>query len=189
MRATLYGDERLAHLLGLFGPAPHAWVMRAKRILVDHRISDTPAPARKLLTNGDLARLQRTLEADPTFRKRFDADPVAAAKDAGMPGVAVGLEQEIRQLVSLAERVAYDDAFRTNLEADPVAVLDAAGMPEAAAEQLLKALDAPDGVLARMPEVAAHGQRELSRKAHVLTLLLGSTAVTERMHAARRDTS
>ena len=77
-----------------------------------------------------------------------------------MPDVAVGLEQEIRELVALAERVAYDDAFRTNLEADPVAALDAAGMPEAAAEQLLDALDVPDEVRARMSEVVAHHQQE-----------------------------
>jgi hypothetical protein len=162
--------------------------MRAKRIFVDHRLSDTPAPARKVLTNGDLARLQRTLEADPMFRRRFDADPVAAAEKAGMRDVAVGLKQEIRELVALAERVAYDDAFRTNLEVDPVAVLNAVGMPEAAAEQLLKALDVPDEVLARMPEVVAHRHQELPLKAHLLILLLGSTAVTERMHAAPRDT-
>jgi putative modified peptide len=158
--------------------------MRAKRIFVDHRVSDTPAPARKLLTNSDLARLQRTLEADPMFRRRFDADPVAAAQGAGMPDVAVGLEQEIRELVALAERVAYDDVFRAKLDEDPVAALDAAGMPEAAAEQLLKALDVPDEVLARIPEVVAHRQQELPLKAHLLILLLGSTAVTERMHAA-----
>jgi hypothetical protein len=160
--------------------------MRAKRIFIDHGLSDAP-PARKLLTNGDLARLQRTLEADPMFRRRFDADPVSAAEDAGMPDVAVGLEQEIRELVALAERVAHDEAFRTNLEADPVAVLNAAGMPEAAADQLLKALDVPDEVLARMPEVVAHRQQELPLRAHLLILLLGSTAVTERMHAAPRD--
>ncbi len=160
--------------------------MRAKRVFVDHRVSDTPAPARKLLTNGDLARLQRTLDADPIFRRRFDADPVAAAEDAGMPDVAVGLEQEIRELVALAERVAYDDAFRTNLEADPVAALDAAGMPEAAAEQLLDALDVPDEVRARMSEVVAHHQQELPLKAHLLILLLGNTSVTERMRTAPR---
>ena len=78
-----------------------------------------------------------------------------------MPDVAAGLEQEIRELVALAERVAYDDAFRINLESHPVAVLNAAGMPEAAAEQLLKALDVPDEVLARMPEVVAHRHQEL----------------------------
>ncbi len=104
-----------------------------------------------------------------------------------MPDVAVGLEQEMRELVALAERVAYDDVFRTNLEADPVATLDAAGMPEAAAEQLLSALDVSDDVLARMPEVVAHHQQELPVEVHVLILLLGSTAVTERMRAASRN--
>ena len=161
--------------------------MRAKRIFVQHRISDSPAPARKPLTEGDLAWLRRALEVDPTFRRRFDADPVAAAEDAGMPHVAVGLEQELRELVALAERVAYDSVFRGNLEADPVVALDAAGMPEAAAEQLLNALDVSDAVLARVPEVAAHHQQELPLKAHLLILLLGSTAVTEKIHAAARD--
>ena len=187
MRATLYGDERLARLLRLFRPAPHAWVISAKRIFVDHRVSDTPAPARKLLTNGDLTRLRWALTHDPMFRRRFDADPVAAAEDAGMPELAMGLEQEIRELVALAERVAYDDVFRAELEADPVAALDAAGMPEAAAEQLLNVLDVPDEVLARMPEVVAHHQQDLPLRAHLLILLLGSTAVTEKIHAATRD--
>ena len=188
MRATLYGDERLARLLSLFRPAPHAWVMRAKRIFIDDELSYAAAPAPRLLTNGDLARLQRTFETDPMFRRRFDADPVAAAEDAGMPDVAARLEQEIRELVALAERVAYDDAFRINLESHPVAVLNAAGMPDAAAEQLLKALDVPDEVLARMPEVVAHRHQELPLRAHWLLLLLGSTAVTERMHAPPRGT-
>ena len=158
---------------------------RAKQIFVDLGISDTPA--RQLLTDSDLARLQRTLDADPMFRRRFDADPVAAAKDAGMPDVAVGLEQEMRELVALAERVAYDDVFRATLEADPVAALDAAGMPEAATEQLLSALDVSDDVLARMPEVVAHHQQELPVEVHLLILLLGSTAVTKRMRSASRN--
>ena len=121
------------------------------------------------------------------FRRRFDADPVAAAENAGMPELAVGLEQEIREVVALAERVAYDDVFRAELEADPVPALAAAGMPEAAAEQLLNVLDVPDEVLARMPEVVAHHQQDLPLRAHVLILLLGSTAVTEKLHAATRD--
>lgn len=104
-----------------------------------------------------------------------------------MPDVAVGLEQEIRELVALAERVAYDDVFRTNLEADPAAALDAAGMPGAAADRLLSALDVSDDVLARMPEVVAHQQQELPVEVHLLVLLLGSTAVTETMRAASRN--
>jgi putative modified peptide len=139
------------------------------------------------LTNGDLARLRRELNHDPMFRRRFDADPVAAAEDAGMPELAVGLEHEIRELVALAERVAYDDVFRAKLEADPVPALDSAGMPKAAAEQLLNMLDVPDEVLARMPEVVAHHQQDLPLRAHLLILLLGSTAVTEKIHVATRD--
>ncbi len=121
------------------------------------------------------------------FRRRFDADPVAAAQDAGMPDLAAGLGQEIREIVALAERVAYDDVFRAKLEEDPVAALDAAGMPEAAAEQLLNALDAPEEIRARVSEVVAHQQQELPLKAHLLILLLGSTAVTEKIRAATRD--
>lgn len=162
-------------------------MLRAKRVFLDHRISDAPASARKLLTDGDLARLQQRFDADPTFRRRFDDDPVAAAEGAGMPDVAVRLDQEIRELVALAERVAYDDAFRAKLEEDPVAALNAAGMPEAAAEQLLNALEVSGEALARISEVVAHHHQELPLKAHLLILLLGSRAVTERMHAAPRD--
>lgn len=187
MGATLYGDERLARLLRLFRPVPQAWVMRAKQIFVDQRVRDTPAPASKRLTDGVLEMLNRTLEVDPLFRRRFDADPVAAAEEAGMPELAAALEQEMRELVALAERVANDNVFRAELGADPVAALAAAGMPEAAAEQLLNALDVPDEVLTRMPEVVAHQQQELPLKAHLLILLLGSTAVTEKIHAATRD--
>ena len=154
---------------------------------MDHRIGDASTPARKLLTNGDVARLRQALEVDPLFRRRFDVDPVAAAEDAGMPDLAMALDQEIRELVALAQRVAYDDVFRARLEQDPVAALGAAGMPEAAAEKLLNALDVPDEVLARVPEVVAHKQQELPLRAHLLVLLLGSTAVTEKTRAATRD--
>jgi hypothetical protein len=162
-------------------------VARAKRVFLDHGISDTPAPARNLLTNGDLATLRRALDVDPMFRRRFDADPVAAAQDAGMPDLAVRLEQEIRELVALAERVARDDVFNAELAEDPIAALEAAGIPEAAAGQLLKALDVPDELLAWMPEVVAHRQQELPFSAHLLILLLGTMAVTEKLHAATRD--
>ena len=104
-----------------------------------------------------------------------------------MPDVAVGLEQEIRELVALAERVAYDDAFRDQSGGGPSGALDAAGMPEAAAEQLLDALDVPDEVRASMSEVVAHHQQELPLKAHLLILLLRNTSVTERMRTAPRD--
>jgi putative modified peptide len=161
--------------------------MRAKQIFVDHGVRDALAPAGKRLTDGVLEMLRRTLEVDPLFRRRFDADPVAAAEEAGMPELAAALEQEMRELVALAERVANDNVFRAELEADPVAALAAAGMPEAVAEQLLNALDVPDEVLTRMPEVVAHQQQELPLNAHLLILLLGSTAVTEEIHSATRD--
>ena len=72
----------------------------------------------KGLTDRDLAQLERELEIDPMFRQRFDADPVAAAEAAGMRELALGLEREMRELVALAERVAYDDVFRVKLEAE-----------------------------------------------------------------------
>jgi putative modified peptide len=138
------------------------------------------------LTDRDLAELGRKLEVDPTFRQHFDADPVAAAKAAGMPELAVGLEREMRELVALAERIANDDFYRAELDKDPVAALAAAGMPAATAEPLLQALDLPDEVLARLPEVVAHQSEQLPLKARMLLLLLGRPAVTEKIRAATR---
>ena len=102
-----------------------------------------------------------------------------------MRDLALGLEQELRELVALAERVANDHVFRTELDADPVAVLAAAGIPVATVEPLLHALDLSDEVLAKLPEVVAH-QHELPLEARLLILLLGSAAVTEKIHAAAR---
>jgi putative modified peptide len=136
------------------------------------------------LTAGDLAKLARELETDSLFRRRFDADPVAAAEAAGMRELALGLEREMRELVALAERIANDDVYRAELDRDPVAALAAAGMPAATAEPLLQALAVPDEALARLPEVVAHQHEQLPLKAHLLILLLGSTAVAEKIRGA-----
>ena len=140
----------------------------------------------KGLTDRDLAQLERELEIDPMFRQRFDADPVAAAGAAGMRELALGLEREMRELVALAERIANDDVYRAELDMDPVAALVAAGMPAATAEPLLQALAVPDDVLAKLPEVVAHQYEQLPLKARLLILLLGSTAVAEKIRSATR---
>jgi hypothetical protein len=180
-----YGDERLARLLRLLRPAPQEWVTKAQRTLLNMIIRDQ-REAERGLTDGDLAELGRELEIDLTFRQRFDVDPVAAAEAAGMRKLALGLEREMRELVALAERIAKDDVYRADLHTDPVAALVAAGMPTATAEPLLQALAVPEDVLAKLPEVVAHGYEELALKARLLILLLGSTAVTERIRSATR---
>jgi putative modified peptide len=147
---------------------------------------DQPVAEASRLTDGDLAELRRELEIDPMFRQRFDADPVAAADAAGMRELALGLEREMRELVALAERIANDDVYRAELDTDPVAALGAAGMPAATAEPLLQALAVPDEVLAKLPEVVAHQYEQLPLKARLLILLLGSTAVVEKIRAATR---
>jgi putative modified peptide len=178
-----YGDERLARLLRLLRPAPQGWVTKAKRTLLDMSIRDQ---RESRLTDADLAKLRRELEIDPMFRQRFDADPVAAAEAAGMRELALGLEREMRELVALAERIANDDVYRAELHTDPAAALLAAGMPAATAEPLLQALAVPDEVLAMLPEVMAHQYEQLPLKARLLILLLGSTAVAEKIRAATR---
>ena len=150
-------------------------------------IRDQREAAESGLSDGDLAALARELERDRTFRQRFDADPVAAAEAAGMHELASGLEQELRELVALAERIANDDVYRADLHTDPVAALVAAGMPPAAAEPLLQALAVPDIVLAKLPDVVAHQYEQPPRKARLLILLLGSTAVAAKIRSAARD--
>lgn len=171
VRVNPYGVERLVHLLRLLRPAPHAWVTRAQRIVLD----------RGVLTDRDLAEVGRKLESDPMFRRRFDSDPVTAAEETGMRELALGLKREMRDLVALAERITTDDAFRSELDADPVAALVAAGMPAGTAEPLLHALAAPDEALTKLPEVVAHQHEQESRRAQLLILLLGTTAVVERI--------
>jgi putative modified peptide len=115
------------------------------------------------------------------FRQRFDSDPVAAADETGMRELALRLKREMRDLVALAERITNDDAFRSELDADPVAALVVAGMPAETAEPLLHALAVPDEVLTRLPDVAAHQHEQVSRRARLLILLLGTTAVVEKI--------
>lgn len=186
MRVNPYGDERLARLLRLLRPAPHGWVAKAQRILVDMSVRQQPAVEERWLTDGDLAKLGRELEIDPMFQQRFDADPVAVAEAAGMHELALGLERELRELVALAEQIANDDVYRAELDTDPVAALVAAGIPAATAEPLLQALAVPDEVLAKLPEVVAHRHEQLPLKARLLFLLLGSTAVAEKIRSASR---
>lgn len=186
MRVNPYGDERLARLLRLLRPAPQGWVTKAQRILVDMSARHQPVVEERWLTDGDLAKLGRELEMDPMFRQRFDADPVAAAEEAGMHELALGLERELREVVALAERIANDDVYRAELDTDPVAALVAAGMPAATAEPLLQALAVPDDVLAKLPEVVAHQFEQQPLKARLLFLLLGSTAVAETIRSATR---
>jgi putative modified peptide len=115
------------------------------------------------------------------FRERFDSDPVAAAEETGMRELALTLKREMRDLVALAERITNDDAFRSELDADPVAALVAAGMPAGTAEPLLHALAVPDEVLTKLPDVVAHQHERVSRRARLLILLLGTTAVAEKI--------
>jgi hypothetical protein len=181
-----YGDGRLVRLLRLLRPAPQGWVTKAQRIPLDMRVRDRPLADDRRLTDGDLAELGRELEIDPMFRRRFDADPVAAAEAAGMRELALGLEREMRELVALAERIANDAVYRAELDTDPVAALVAAGMPAATAVPLLQALAVPDEVLAKLPEVVAHQYEQLPLRARLLILLLGSSAVAEKVRAATR---
>jgi hypothetical protein len=164
-----YDMERLVHLLRVLRPAPHGWLARAQQI----------ALGTSVLTDGDLAALERALESDPVFRQRFDSDPVAAAEERGMRALASGLKREMRELVALAERVANDAGFRSELDEDPLAALAAVGMPSATAEPLLQALGVQDDVLAKLPEVVAHRYEAVTRRERLLLLLLGTTAVVD----------
>jgi putative modified peptide len=181
--AKPYDDEGLARLLRLLRPPPEGWVRKAQRIPLDMSVLERPV-AEETLTDGDLAELGRKLEID-SFRRRFDADPVAAAEAAGMHGLALGLEREIRELVGIAERIANDDAYRAELVRDPVAALVGAGIPAATAEPLLQALAVPDEVLASLPEIVAHQHEQLPLKARLLILLLGSSAVAEQIRSPK----
>jgi hypothetical protein len=168
-----YDAERLARLLRLLRPAPRGWLAKARRIALEIGV----------LTDHDLAALGRKLESDSSFRQRFDSDPVAASKEIGMRGLALRLELEMRELVALAERVAKDEVFRSELDADPVAALVAAGMPGGTAEPLLHALDASDEGLAKLPEVVAHKLEPVPQRTRLLILLLGTSALAERLRA------
>ena len=185
MTATPYGNERLARLLRLLRPAPEGWVARAKHIFSDQGARLAPAGVGTALTDGDLRELRQALENDPSFRERFDVDPVAATEAAGMRDLASAIDHEMRELVALAQRVARDDAYRSALESDPVGMVGAAGLPEVTAGQLVDALGEADGARTQ-PEVVAHGQEQLSPRAWLVLLLLGSAGLVERLRAAAR---
>lgn len=159
-------------------------MLRAKRIFVG--VDFTDPRVLEPLTERDATQLQRALESDAEFRSSFDADPVPAARAAGMPGVAAALERELRELVALAERVAADDAYRTALQTDPVETLGAAGVDPAAVESVLEALGVSDDVLAKVPEVVAHGQQNPLHGAGLLIALLTSSAALESVRSAAR---
>jgi hypothetical protein len=178
------GNERLGRLLGLLRPTPEDWVARAKLIFVE--AGGAQPLAAEPLTERDVWWLTRALERDAGLRSRFDADPVAAADAAGMPELAAALEQELRELVALAERVAADDAYRAALETDPMETLGSAGVDAAAVESVLDALGVSDDVLSKVPEVVAHGQQTSPRGAGLLLALLTSDAAVDEIRAAAR---
>ena len=184
MAATAYGNERLGRLLRLLRPAPAEWVARAKQVFSEESAPGRPAGSLTPLTDGDVARLRTALDTDAVFKARFDADPVAAAEEAGMHDLALRLEDELRELVALAARVANDSAFRSELDADPTAALTSAGMPAGTAEPLLRSLAVSDDVLAKLPEVVAHRQEQSPLRAQLLGLLLGSPAALQRIRTA-----
>jgi hypothetical protein len=143
------------------------WITRAQRIATDSTV----------LTDRHLAELEWKLESDPSFRERFDADPVSAAEAIGMRQLARALDHEIRELVGLAERIANDPEYRVALESDPVAALRGEDMSVTSAEHLLRALAFGDDAVAKLPEVVAHEYEPLSHRARLRLLLLGSAVV------------
>ena len=172
-----YSQERLVRLLRLLHPAPDDWVTRTQRtiaeLLVHERASVRP------LTDRELTELSRALERDPSFRRSFDIDPVAATEAAGWPELARSLQQEFEELIAFAERIAADDAFRESLHADLLGTLGSADVPVEAAEPLLRALAEPDELLAGLPEVVAHRHERESGRTRRLMILLSSTFVAE----------
>ena len=176
-------NERLGRLLRLLVPAPEGWVERAKRIVLGDGMA---VPGADALTEHDLAALSRMLEREAEFRSWFDADPIAATEAAGMPVLAAALEHELRQLVSLAERVAADDAYRAAVEKDPARALGAAGVDPTAVEPVLEALGFSEDVLGRVPDVVAHGQQKTPLGAGFLIALLESSAAVESVRSIAR---
>ena len=179
-----YSQERLVRLLRLLQPAPNDWVTSAQRIiaglLVRERASAQP------LTDRELTELGRALERDPSFRRAFDIDPVAATEAAGWPELARSLQEELLALIALAERIAADDAYHEALHADLLGALHAVDVPAAAAEPLLRALAEPDELLAKLPEVVAHQDERESVRTRRLIVLLSSTVVAETLRDRSR---
>ena len=100
MTSEPYEEERLGRLLTLLRAAPTAWVERAKQIPV---------------AQSELEELERMLEADSTFRKSFDADPVAAADGAGMDDLARELDRELNELLSETQEVVAHQKHTSRL--------------------------------------------------------------------------
>jgi hypothetical protein len=163
-------------------------VVKAQRTLQDLLVGDQRLDLESLLTEADLLELRLALESDSLFRQQFDADPIAAAKDAGNLRLALGLEREMRELIAFAERIATDSTFNIQFEADPATTLAASGMPMATHEPLLRALDVSDDALARLPEVVAHRHEQSSVRAGLVLLLLGTTAAAQELRATPRAT-
>lgn len=153
---------------------------RAKRIATEYARASR-------LTDRDLASLTNRLETDALFREQFDADPVAAARAAGMRDLALVLAAETHELVALAEQIAADEGYRAELEADPMSTLSSAGIPVESSEALLQALGAREDVLEKVPDVVAHRQLQQPVHARLVTLLLGTTSVAAKIHAAARS--
>ena len=164
-----YDEGRLVRLLRLLRIPPLEWVRRAQRIPL------TSA----LLSDRDLAELGRRLEVDPSFRRDFDADPVAAADRAGMREIGVRLQRELRELVALAERVAGDEVRRAEL----MAALGDESAPVAGAKPVLELL----AVASTGADVEAHGVDKPGATESLLLLLLTSPSVADELRAAVRN--
>jgi hypothetical protein len=152
-----YDEARLVRLLRLLRVPPLEWVRRAQRI---------PLTA-GMLTDQDVEELARKLDGDPSFRRHFDADPVAATEAAGMYKVGLRLRTELRALVAGAEQIASDEARKAELVAalgDPGATLEALSVSGA--------------------EVEAHVLDTEGLEKRVLLLLLSSAAVGNELRAA-----
>ena len=154
-----YDEARLGRLLCLLRAAPVEWVRRAQRIPM------RSAP----LSEGELKKLAGRLQRDPVFRREFDADPVAAAKAAGMRDLGLRLEYEIGELIALAERVARDAERREEL----VGALAAEGTPPEALVDLIYASD-----------FEAHALQPRSLEQQAQLLALSSAAVAAELRRA-----
>jgi hypothetical protein len=179
-----YSQERLVRLLRLLQPAPNDWVMRAQRTIADLRGRERALA--QPLTDIELTELTRALERDPSFRRSFDLDPVAATEAAGWLELARSLQQEFQELIALAERIAADDAYHEALHTDVLGTFNEADISVAAAEPLLRALGEPDALAAELPEVVAHQQEGESTRTRRLIILLNSTVVAETLRDRSR---
>jgi hypothetical protein len=179
-----YTENRLAYLLRLLPPAPQRWITGTQRAISDLILGSRNGTGAALDTQ--MAELRGALELDPSFQQAFDADPIAATEAAGWFDLARALETELSELVALAERVAADASYRDELNADPIGTLELAGMSSDTAEQLLRALDAPDDVVARVPEVVAHVHGHQTTRTQLVLLLLRSDTVGRSIQAITR---